>query len=298
MHTKGRWLCLLINALLYVGLFADSGVVQRRSASCNCTQWKHARKSAFKGKIGGFYNIYAGPNLFLSQEIVQEQVNQLRSSDIFRQIESVKYLVFGSNHAKFMMPDDSQGKFVSAGESKSVGDERDTLQLLYDHCIRNKEDRVIYIHSKGSFHPSKSNDVLRRNLMKAVNYCVRAGILDHGDICGLRFAPIPYPHISGFEAIFSNCHNLNLAKFAHAATICLLMNDSRIPAVADQPQSLQHLHLASPLQLRHFRPHKHRPLPQETCGKRAATTFPPWPRLPTSPASSAQPSACPAAHPG
>lgn len=72
-----------------------------------------------------------------------------------------------------------------------------TQQLLYEHCLARPADAALYIHSKGSFHPSELNDALRRNHMRAVAACIDGGGLDAADVCGLRVSPLPHPHYPG-----------------------------------------------------------------------------------------------------
>jgi hypothetical protein len=54
--------------------------------------------------------------------------------------------------------------------AQEQGGEVLTLQSVFEYCSNghNSNDMVIYIHSKGSFTPTKENDVLRDILMKAV----------------------------------------------------------------------------------------------------------------------------------
>jgi hypothetical protein len=194
-------LCSLffLNCYLIISLYLKvvRNVVKSPAAPCNCARWKYSKSSnTHKGNLVGFYNIYAGKDLNLTKRIVDEQVAMLTVSNILEVSQSIRFSVFGFHHNAFIMPE-GKGKFAPAGKSKETGDESDTLQILYDHCKHNPDDRVFYIHSKGAFHPSEANDALRQNLMKAVSHCIHARVLDHGDICGLRFAPIPYPHISG-----------------------------------------------------------------------------------------------------
>jgi hypothetical protein len=194
-------LCCLffLNRYLIISLHlkVERNVVKSPAAPCNCSGWKYSKSSnTLEGNLVGFYNIYAGNDLKLTKRIVDEQVRMLNVSKILEVTRSIRFSVFGFHHDAFIMPE-GKGRFAPAGKSREIGDERDTLQILHDHCKHNPGDRVFYIHTKGAFHPSKANDALRQNLMEAVFHCIHARVLDHGDICGLRFAPIPYPHISG-----------------------------------------------------------------------------------------------------
>ena len=40
------------------------------------------------------------------------------------------------------------------------GDETQTLGLLWDYCVGHPDEKVIYMHSKGSFNSNPKNDVL------------------------------------------------------------------------------------------------------------------------------------------
>ena len=190
-----------------------SRVSRQKNYSCNCSKRKYESASAVYGHVFGFYNVFVGHDSNLTKRIVEEQVNELNTSRILGNVTAVKYSIFGPNHASFVMPDAADpSKFISSGYSQAEGDERNTLELVHRHCLLHRTDRVIYIHTKGSFHPSSRNDRLRQNLMKAVIHCVQARLLDQSDVCGLRFAAIPYPHISGGSPTARDgrneaCHN-------------------------------------------------------------------------------------------
>ena len=78
------------------------------------------------------------------------------------------------------------------------GDEVITLQALYEHCMQNKSERVIYMHDKGSFHASESNTYLRQFMTKAVTnvQCVRPDD-DRCNVCSYQFSPLPFHHSPG-----------------------------------------------------------------------------------------------------
>jgi hypothetical protein len=52
--------------------------------------------------------------------------------------------------------------------AQEEGDESITMQYLYEHCVANPDERVLYIHNKGSYTRNPNNRVLRNVLMKAV----------------------------------------------------------------------------------------------------------------------------------
>ena len=145
-------------------------------------------------KLVGFYNVFRQEDVSI-HKIITEQIHLLESSGLAAASQAINVIFAGTEHQSFRVPTRSS-KFVLAS-SKSSGDEKDTLQLLYNHCVASPRDKVFYIHSKGSFHPSTSNDMLRQNLMKAVVACWQHDGVAHHDVCGLRVSPLPHPHYSG-----------------------------------------------------------------------------------------------------
>ena len=144
----------------------------------------------------GFCNLFEKDSI-LFNEIIKEMIDSLESSGVLNDVFSIEYVYFGPNHTFYSIPSSSP-KFVKSKASNSSGNEAVTLQLLHSHCARYPDDRVFYIHSKGSFHPSSSNNLLRRNLLKAVIFCIHSSdAVTQGDVCGLRVSPVPYPQMSG-----------------------------------------------------------------------------------------------------
>ena len=147
----------------------------------------------------GFFNVFE-KDKEVFDKIIKEMIGSLESSGVLNDVFSIEYVYFGPNHTSYSIPSSSP-KFVKSKASNSSGNEAVTLQLLHTHCARYPDDRVFYIHSKGSFHPSSSNNVLRRNLLKAVIFCIHSSdSVMHGDVCGLRVSPVPYPQMSGASA--------------------------------------------------------------------------------------------------
>jgi hypothetical protein len=80
------------------------------------------------------------------------------------------------------------------------GDEVDTLQELWAYCSRHDThpgQKVVYLHSKGSFHRHEANDKLRVYLTKGALSEECSNMPDTCNICSSRFSPIPHPHTSG-----------------------------------------------------------------------------------------------------
>ena len=154
--------------------------------------------SANEGRIVGFFHLFE-KNSDVFSRIVNEQVTYVNDSGVLDNIAFISYVYFGTNHVSFRIPSPSK-KYIKSPKSNVSGNELDTLQLLYEHCVQHPHDRVFYLHTKGSYHPHHANDVLRQNLMKAVLSCIKT-FGDEGqgdtDVCGLRASPVPYPQLSG-----------------------------------------------------------------------------------------------------
>lgn len=81
------------------------------------------------------------------------------------------------------------------------GTEIDTLGHLWDYCKKNHHRRpnqkVVYLHSKGSFHPSEKNDALRRFLTRGALSEECSNLPDWCNVCSSRMSPIPHAHTPG-----------------------------------------------------------------------------------------------------
>lgn len=83
--------------------------------------------------------------------------------------------------------------------SKEEGDESSTIQPLFEYCKANPFDKVMYIHSKGTFTPTTKNDALRNMLMKAVTSTECVGMPSDGSCsaCSSRNSAVPTNHFVG-----------------------------------------------------------------------------------------------------
>ena len=161
-------------------------------ASLDLTEVRRTRAP----KIVGFLNMFEKDEAVF-HKIINEQVDYLEASGVLDRSDQIQYLYFGPNYTSFTVPSAS-AKYVKSNRSASAGGEVDALDLLHEYCTQNRNDRVFYIHSKGSFNPKPENHLLRRNLMKAVAFCVKESeSLEQGHVCGMRTSPVPYPQVSG-----------------------------------------------------------------------------------------------------
>jgi hypothetical protein len=77
------------------------------------------------------------------------------------------------------------------------GNEFESLGLLWDYCKSHLKQKIVYLHSKGTFHPSEQNDNLRRLLTRGVLSEECSNLPDICNVCSFRMSPIPHVHTPG-----------------------------------------------------------------------------------------------------
>mmetsp|Transcript_14507 Transcript_14507/g.31486 ORF Transcript_14507/g.31486 Transcript_14507/m.31486 type:complete len:376 (-) Transcript_14507:36-1163(-) len=79
------------------------------------------------------------------------------------------------------------------------GGEDLTLHAIWEYCRTNnhKHARVVYLHSKGSYHPNESNHRLRNFVTRGALSAECANLPDTCNVCSSRMSPLPHPHTSG-----------------------------------------------------------------------------------------------------
>jgi hypothetical protein len=77
------------------------------------------------------------------------------------------------------------------------GDEIETLDLLWEHCLDHPNKKVVYSHSKGSFHAHTNNNKLRRFLTRGAlsGECADMPLSCH--ICSSRMSPLYHARTPG-----------------------------------------------------------------------------------------------------
>ena len=86
----------------------------------------------------------------------------------------------------------------------TTGNEAETLALLWQYCKdhpnpADESANVVYLHSKGSFHPSRRNDKYRRFLTRGAlsQECANLTSSDPCNVCPSQMLPAPHPHTPG-----------------------------------------------------------------------------------------------------
>lgn len=141
-----------------------------------------------------FYNVYIPSERNEVFAIVKEQLHQIALiSEAYqggKHIITVNLVTIGE--------DDSKSTTVLEACNSLAGlkcrlvkhyesaDEEVTLQALYDHCQEHPSTTVTYLHTKGSFHYSQTNNAWRRALTAAALHpdCWSHDICS---VCGLQF---------------------------------------------------------------------------------------------------------------
>jgi len=77
------------------------------------------------------------------------------------------------------------------------GWEFEALGLLWDYCREHDSEKVIYLHSKGSFHTTLQNEKLRQVLTEGATSDECRNLPSTCNICSSRMSPIPHVHTSG-----------------------------------------------------------------------------------------------------
>lgn len=130
-----------------------------------------------------FYNVYAkADRISLTVSIIKEQMFQVRPE-----------------HKVFVR---SIGAPVKIENTTIIrydeeGNEIETLGLLWQHCRNHTNDKVVYIHNKGSSNSSPANDRLRQFLTRGALSKECLNLPSSCNICSSRSSPFPHPHTPG-----------------------------------------------------------------------------------------------------
>ena len=108
--------------------------------------------------------------------------------------------------------------------------EQVSLRALWNHCREHPNGNVVYMHSKGSFHPNRANDLLRHYMTRGALSKECASLPDFCNTCGSRMSPVPHPHFPG---------NMWLARCSYVAKLidpaALADTLARFPTQSDDP---------------------------------------------------------------
>jgi len=151
-----------------------------------------------------FYNVFIpheGKHRKSALKIVREQLQQLNQSRYMTSHVKLNYNLIGpKNSTKVIQKFCKKYTKVHCNllQHYDEGDEGLTLDNLFNYCADNPTSIVTYMHDKGSFHPSDSNDRMRFMLTRAV-FTEECQTLNPNvcNICSARFSFLPHMHFPG-----------------------------------------------------------------------------------------------------
>mmetsp|Transcript_98500 Transcript_98500/g.256661 ORF Transcript_98500/g.256661 Transcript_98500/m.256661 type:complete len:419 (+) Transcript_98500:115-1371(+) len=157
-----------------------------------------ATKKTFADSLTVFYHIFqsdASGGEVLSASIVREQLSVATSSTGFGAVQRFNFIFVGPDHSA--VPALLNCSTCQQLEHRAAGDEVITLQHVHDHCVQNPTGRVLYMHSKGSFHNTPENVVFRRFITKGAWSDACQTMPQSCSACASRFSPLPHQHYPG-----------------------------------------------------------------------------------------------------
>lgn len=175
----------------------------------------------------------------LSLQIVNEQFEQIGKSYAAQHNVTVHVTAVGNDIKQIenicQNVSAIDGVICSNATPYHNGGELHTLSSLYDYCQRTtapNQTRVVYIHNKGSFHPSPRNDRWRRAMTDAVTTEMCLNPPDpRCDACGLTFASPPRMFTILFPGNFfaASCEYVNqlLHPFKYQERMSTVVNYAR-----------------------------------------------------------------------
>jgi hypothetical protein len=173
-----------------------------------------------------FYHVYQSDGAegeSVSASIVKEQMSVIKSSAAFGDGLKLNYVFIGPSGSS--IPALLDCPTCHQLEYKNAGDEVITLQHVFDHCTQNPSERVLYMHTKGSFHRWPQNEALRRFLTKGVWSDECQHMPRACSACASRFSPLPHHHYPGnmwvarCEYVSRLIEPSNMAAAMHKATM-------------------------------------------------------------------------------
>ena len=159
--------------------------------------------SSSKPRTVIFFNTYIHANRTLEgQKIIRDQLWRINKQPLLEDTD-IYYTRFGDINTTAWPETECVGRRKKRKchqiEAEEKGNEVDAIRAVYEYCLQNEEDRVVYMHSKGSFTPTKSNDRLRRFLMEAIlsDECLNMPNDGSCSTCSTQFQPFPFFHYVG-----------------------------------------------------------------------------------------------------
>ena len=130
-------------------------------------------------------------NLFVSNQADSDRVYRIFTEQ-YELLQPVHRMYINSIGYPLALPNST-----TLLQHSKTGDEKETLHLLWDYCNKNPASKVVYLHSKGSFHPNPDNEKFRRFLTRGALSEECLSLPAACNVCASRASPIPHPHVPG-----------------------------------------------------------------------------------------------------
>lgn len=137
-----------------------------------------------------FYAIFSN-NPGLTAAITTGQLSLFMRTPFERNRISIQYITVGE---EVRIANCSQCKYIAHYKRDAA---METLQHLYRHCLANRSERVIYMHTHSTSYQEAANAKLRRFATKAVASRPCLTMPETCNVCSARFSPLPHPHAPG-----------------------------------------------------------------------------------------------------
>lgn len=149
-------------------------------------------------KIHIFYNLYTkgAEDEQRVRSIVEEQFNHINPA-----IHDTNVSITSIGYKLSSIPNN-----ISISQHYNEGGEDLTLHAVWEYCKakannnnhhHHDDTKVIYMHSKGSYHPNENNNKLRNFVTQGALSSECATLPHNCNVCSSRMSPLPHPHSSG-----------------------------------------------------------------------------------------------------
>lgn len=173
-------------------------------------------RGGYDSKIHIFYNLFT--KSALEEERVRHIVDE-QFDHINPKLHDANISITSIGHQLSSIPTNS---FINAHHDE--GGEDLTLHTLWEYCKHNNHPnvKVVYLHSKGSYHPTESNHKLRNFVTRGALSQECANLPNNCNVCSSRMSPLPHPHTSG---------NMWLARCDYIAQLIdpLALKEGKLP---------------------------------------------------------------------
>jgi hypothetical protein len=141
-----------------------------------------------------FYNLFVDP---LANETEIKRIHDLVNNQLAlkRAFHKVYVNSIGLASASRILEDIQDMTLLC---HNATGSEMNRLRSIYNYCSQHPSSKVVYLHSKGSYHPRPENKALRQFLTRGA-LLTDCSMTDPTTchVCTSRFSPTPHPHNSG-----------------------------------------------------------------------------------------------------